>query len=133
MRFNYSPLAKITKDLLTDFGKTTPGVLNRYTYATAPNGDVTPTLAQQATGLAFIVLPASKGSVEAFDNRRDELLMAKKILRFVKVAALGCFEPLAMDELVFDSKKWEVLGCTPVNPSGEPLVYGIGCLLKGAG
>ena len=74
-----------------------------------------------------VVLPASKGTIEAFDNRREALSAAHRILRYLKVAASSIdFEPLPNDQVTMDSATWQVLGCTPVNPAGTPIVYGVG-------
>jgi hypothetical protein len=105
-------------------------VLNRYTeIIDEVTGEVTSSLAATAT-VNGIVLPASQGTTQAFDNRLGQANLADKTLRFVKLSPIGGFEPLPHDELVFDGRPWEVLGCTPVNPAGTPVIYGVGAVAK---
>jgi len=74
-----------------------------------------------------VVLPINKAPGEAFDNSRETLSAAHKTLRYLKVSASSIdFEPLPNDQVTMDSATWQVLGCTPVNPAGTPIVYGVG-------
>jgi hypothetical protein len=105
-------------------------VLNRYTdVVDLVTGEVVSTVSATAT-VNGIVLPASAGTIEAFDNRLANGTLVDKTLRFVKLSPVGGFEPLPHDELVFGGRSWEVLGCTPVNPAGTPVVYGLGVVAK---
>ena len=71
-----------------------------------------------------VVLPASKGTLEAFDNRVESGTLIEQNLRALKIAAKGLlFEPKAGDYLDFEDSRWKVLGSTPLNPAGIPLVY----------
>jgi hypothetical protein len=75
------------------------------------------------------ILPASGGTVEAFDNRRESDALKGVELRYVKLAAcdLPSTTPRQGDLLQFSGKNWYVLGCTPVDVVGSvSLVYGIG-------
>jgi hypothetical protein len=122
----YGDLQKVTYDSIKPFGRflvfTRPVVAS----VSVTGGTVTPGTALTTTGCS-IVLPASKGTVEAFDNRLAEKEVAGRELRYLKVAAFGMtFIPKSLDKVTFDGKTWLVLGCTPINPAGVPLVYGIG-------
>lgn len=79
--------------------------------------------------LKVLVLPASKGTIEAFDNRLQGGTLIDEKLRFILAAAKGApFEPASLDELTFDGQTWQVLGCTPLSPAGTPLLYRIGAM-----
>lgn len=122
---NYSALAATASRLIGDAGQTV--TFSRY----SPEVDgITGRVIKgiPLTSLASaIVLPASSGTGPAFDNRLEELSTAGKQLRFLKVAAQGMtFEPRSLDEVTFDGSTWQVLGCTPINPAGTALVYGVG-------
>lgn len=80
-------------------------------------------------------LPASKGTIEAFDNRLDGGTLIDERLRYVimspqmtRTSASGpeTIEPKSTDVLTFDGHKWTVLGCTPLNPAGTPVLYPMG-------
>jgi len=122
----YSEMAEVADELITEFGQVI--TINRYAPTVVGSTGVATKGAATATSTAnAIVLPASKGTVEAFDNRRDTLLLSGRKLRYLKIASASMtFEPDPLDEAVFNSATWQVLGCTPVNPAGTPLVYGIG-------
>lgn len=73
-----------------------------------------------------VLLPASKGTLEAFDVRLTESLTIDQV-RFAILAAAGApFQPRGTDVVSFEGKPWLVMGCTPLNPAGVPLVYKIG-------
>lgn len=78
-----------------------------------------------------IVLPASKGTIEAFDNRLVSGTLIEQNLRFLKIAAVGPnmlpleFEPFAGDWTFFEGSRWRALGSTPINPAGVPLLYNV--------
>lgn len=77
--------------------------------------------------LDTISFPASKGTVEAFDNRLVDDLIAGRLRFILAAAASAPFEPLANDTLTFDNSVWVVLGSTPLAPAGTPLLYKLGC------
>lgn len=99
----------------------------------------TPTTTNASTGVVTdgtpvtwpsyaIMLPASQGTIQAFDNRTegDGSLVGKR-LRFLKVAAYGAvFEPRKGDVITMNGGAWEALGCTPVSPDSTPLLFGVG-------
>lgn len=81
--------------------------------------------------LTCLVLPASQGTIQAFDNRLEGGTLVDEKLRFILAAAHGApFEPQSNDELEFDGATWRILGCTPLNPAGTPLLYRIGAMRK---
>lgn len=77
-----------------------------------------------------LILPASKGTIEAFDNRLGPDGLIDDKLRFVLAAAQGApFEPKFGDIIEFDGLSWQVLGCTPLKPAHVAIIYRIGVKL----
>lgn len=81
------------------------------------------------------VLPASKGTIEAFDNRIEGGTLIEEKLRYILMSAKltrvseegpDTIEPKSTDVLSFDGGDWVVLGCTPLNPAGVPVYYPMG-------
>ena len=74
-----------------------------------------------------VTLPWSKGIGGEFANKMEDLALAGRKVRYLKVSALGMtFVPAAMDTVGLESGTWQVIGCTPINPAGTPLIYGVG-------
>jgi nitrite reductase/ring-hydroxylating ferredoxin subunit len=102
---------------------------------TRPNRTINPVSglvtakAPATTTLVGVNLPASKGTVQAFDNRiLDKTVLTK--LRFLICAAKGAaFEPESGDLVALEGKTWEVVGVTPLAPDGTPILYKLGCKL----
>ena len=83
-----------------------------------------------ANGTIFaVVLPASKGTIQAFDNRiLDETTLTK--LRFLLIAAKGRpFDPVAGNIIEAEGRRWEIVGSTPLAPDGEPILFKAGAKL----
>lgn len=80
------------------------------------------------TRVRGFILPASKGTLEAFDNRLEDDAFKGKQFRFLKLAACDLsVVPQAMDQFVFQGQTWRALGCTPIDiVGGVPLVHGVG-------
>jgi hypothetical protein len=125
---NYTATAARVSSMLTKFG--TVITYKRYTKTVSGSaGTVTSTLLDSTTATA-VVLMASKGSIEAFDNRRDDGSLKGLELRYLKVSAYAfTFTPKSDDVVTFSGRDWKVLGCTPIDPTGaQALVYGIGVM-----
>ena len=77
--------------------------------------------------IVCIVLPVSKGTVEAFDNRLEGGTLIESNLRLLKIPAKGLeFEPRAGDIVPdLEGAQWTALGSTPVNPAGIPLLFNV--------
>lgn len=84
------------------------------------------------TTLPAAVLPASGGTLEAFDVRFMKDIDAAIDVRFAVVSALDAdggapaFEPRPGDEATFEGRTWQVMGNTPLNVDGTPVIYSIG-------
>lgn len=77
------------------------------------------------TGTA-VILPASQGTVQAFDVKFEAGTLIESKLRSLLIAALGmAHEPRPGDAVTFpDGTTGRLLGCTPLNPDGaNPIIY----------
>lgn len=77
------------------------------------------------TGIA-VILPASQGTVQAFDVRFEGGTLIESRLRSLLIAAHGMtHEPAPGDKVTFpDGRVGSLLGCTPLNPDGmSPIIY----------
>ncbi|MFA5595938.1 MAG: hypothetical protein WDA26_00045 [Pusillimonas sp.] len=73
-----------------------------------------------------VVLPASQGTVEAFDVRFERGTLIESTLRALLIAAHGMEHmPQPGDKVTFpDGSFGTMLGCTPLNPDGaNPVIY----------
>lgn len=134
--FNYAKSQATAQRLLARFGRsitlkrTIPGSTE------PPYAPWNPGPATQATySVTAAVLPASKSTIEAFDNRLDGGTLIDEKLRYVVMspqmtrtsdAGPASIEPKSLDVVTFDGSDWTVLGCTPLNPAGIPVLYPMG-------
>lgn len=123
MAFNYARAADTAARLLAQFGqsvtltRTVAGGYDPATGVTSP--DVTQT--QVATA---VMLEASQGVVESFDVRFEADTLIESNLRSVIIAAEGlAWAPKPADKLVVAGETWTVIGMTPTNPAGVPVIY----------
>lgn len=122
----YDEMAQVAQELLAEFGRDieifrdTGSVRNKVTGAVTPGSE----LRQQVKAA---ILPASQGTVEAFDVRFMSDVSADLNLRFAIVSTINStFMPKPGDRAVFDGVSWQVLGCTPINVDGTPVIYSVG-------
>lgn len=71
-------------------------------------------------------LPASKGTIEAFDNRLEGGTLIDENLRYVLMAPQIEITPKSGDVLEFDGSSWTVLGNTPLSPAGTIVLHQMG-------
>lgn len=85
----------------------------------------------QQCPISGVVLPASNGTIEAFDARilADPDLL--KNFRFVILAGSGTtFKPRPQDMLSTAEGPYRILGSTPLDPAGDgPIIFNVGCTL----
>lgn len=122
----YEEMRALADELLTEFGR--PVTLRRF--AANQNdlveGTVGRTIVLSQT-LNAAILPASGGTVEAFDVRFFDGLNASLNLRFAIISAEGAtFMPQPNDEATFEGRDWQVMGCTPLNVDGTAVIYSVG-------
>lgn len=118
----YDEMADMALEMLTEFGRViqlSRVVGGDYDPDTGTSGGTTET--QDAT---VVILPASNGTVQAFDIRFDNGTLIEQNLRALTIAAKDlAWIPVAGDKASFDGSDWTFIGCTPVNPAGTPIVY----------
>lgn len=123
----YEEMRAVADDLLVQYGRSV--TVNRMPTNQMPDpvsGVVTrvPAMSYAFTG-AF--LPASAGTLEAFDVRFMSEVQAGTDVRFCIMSAEGAtFRPGPGDESTFDGKKWLVMGCTPLCVDGTDVIYSVG-------
>lgn len=119
---NYPAAASTALRMIADAGFSTrvARVESSYDPVTSTN-TITLVRSQSVT---VVCLPGNRGS-KAFDNKyADELIKGK--LRFFYVAAKGLtYQPEQGDLIEHEGKVWELLGSTPLNPAGVPILYTI--------
>jgi hypothetical protein len=121
----YGRMAATTKRLVGQFGRTAtlrrtiPGVYDPV--AGVEGADVI-----EEQWVTCIILPASKGTVEAFDQRLMSGTLIETNLRAVKIPAEGLeWPPGPGYEMDFDGHTWRVIGVTTSNPAGTALIYNL--------
>jgi len=132
--FNYAKSQATAQRLLAKFGR--PITIRREVNEADPTKPWEPgetyTISYMATAA---VLPASQGTIEAFDNRLEGGTLIDERLRYVLMSPVmtrtseqgpDSIEPQSLDVLTFDGHDWVVLGCTPLNPAGTPVLYPMG-------
>jgi hypothetical protein len=124
--FDYAGIRDEAQAILLEFGFQMQ--LTRYVdTADAVAGTVqrAPSQQQELTG---VILPASQGTLEAFDVRFMSDVMDSVDVRFCILSASGAtFQPEPKDVATFwEPGDWQVMGCTPLNVAGVPLIYSVG-------
>jgi hypothetical protein len=126
----YKELAAAAYDLIAELGRDV--TINRYTYVTdLVEGTSVPTLSM-TQGLKMAVLPASGGTLEAFDIRFAQDVLDDENVRFAIVAAQGhTFVPKPGDEAIFEGVSWLIMGNTPLDVDGiTPVIFSVGFRMK---
>lgn len=130
--FDYDKSAATALRLLTKFGREI--TLKRITPGEGPAYNPGPSITVTYKAIAA-VLPASQGTIEAFDNRLEGGTLIDEKLRFVLMAPQivrvseegpDTIAPLSLDVLNFDGYDWTVIGSTPLSPAGVPVLYRMG-------
>ena len=126
-KFNYTAAETTAARLIDKFGETVN--LLRYDATYDPVTGQTSSEVSQITEATLVSLPASQGTVEAFDNRTREAFIQGKLRFFIVAAKNLSFLPLPGDYISFESALWEIIGSTPLNPAGTALIFRVGAQL----
>tara|TARA_R110001606_G_scaffold95625_2_gene211586 strand:+ start:287 stop:688 length:402 start_codon:yes stop_codon:yes gene_type:complete len=126
-KFNYTAAETTAARLIDKFGETVN--LLRYDATYDPVTGQTSSEVSQITEATLVSLPASQGTVEAFDNRTKEAFIKGKLRFFIVAAKNLSFLPLPGDYISFESALWEIMGSTPLNPAGTALIFRVGAQL----
>lgn len=122
----YTRMRAKANELLTKFGRqvtfTRWGEVRDEVVGTVTASALTTQTLRAAT------LPASSGTLEAFDVRFMPDVADGRELRFMVCAAEGAtFRPEPKDTVDFgDGVQWRVLGNTPLSVDGTDIIYSIG-------
>ncbi|WOC14980.1 hypothetical protein [Pseudochrobactrum sp. MP213Fo] len=131
--FDYKKSIKTADGLISKFGNGKLITITRLSAGTGPTHNAGPmrrTL-YQAKG---VVLPASKGTIEAFDIKLGDNLITQNVrfcimsAKMRKISGDGpdTITPEPTDLLEFNGLKLTVLGCTPLAPAGIPVYFPMG-------
>lgn len=119
----YDRMAATTQRLIGQFGRTVTLRRVSRTYDPITGGEAE-TVEEQA--VTCVILPASKGTVEAFDVKFERGTLIESNLRVVKLPAKGLqWPPAPGQEMLLDGETWRVIGVTPSSPGGVDLVYSL--------
>lgn len=118
----YDEMADMALEMLAEFGRViqlSRTVGGDYDPDTGTTGGST-----ESENATVVILPASNGTVQAFDIRYENGTLIEQNLRALTIAAKDlAWVPIAGDKATFDGSDWTFIGCTPVNPAGTPVVY----------
>jgi len=129
--FDYNASSSTALRLITQFGQKIP--ILRLQRSFDPIEGTVQTIDIESGHLDAVTLPASKGTVQAFDNRIPEDLRKTKLRFVIAAAATAPFEPEGNDYIIFENRVWLVKGQTPLNPGGVPVIYKFGAFLTSSG
>lgn len=135
-QFNYARAQQTALRLLTKFGRSIT-IKRSISGSTEPpysayNPGPPTTVTYTATAAC---LPASKGTIEAFDNRLEGGTLIDENLRYVLMAPQivrtsetgdETIVPKGGDMLEFDGSRWTILGNTPLTPAGTIVLHQMG-------
>lgn len=129
MNFDFAASATTALSLITKFGQSLT-ITRISNVRDIVAGSV---VATETPGtLTAVVLPAKSTAVQIATGNLDDAVieaLRKGKIRFVLAAAKNAtFQPDAEDILTFEGASWRVLGCTPLNPAGTPIVFKIGVM-----
>lgn len=132
--FNYAQSAETALRLITRFGASLN--IKRLTNTNDAPETLAPSTQTTTSGtIKAVVLPGKSTTLGILNGEADNKLKdaaVKGKLRFILGAAKNAtFAPDADDEIEVPGEGWfQIIGCTPLNPAGTPIVYKIGAIKK---
>lgn len=122
----YATLAATAARLIAGKGQT---VVHKRTTGThdIAAGSVGSTTVTEGT-LQLVVLPASQGTIQAFDDRLVEPYLQGRLRFCIAAASTATFEPQALDTIELDGDLYVLRGMTRLMPAGTPLIYQFGAV-----
>jgi hypothetical protein len=122
--FNYRNAQKTADRLIKQFGFKLPVLKPVYEFD--PVSGLNTIVSIQVSTNNSVSLPASSGTVQAFDNKFKEDLKKGKI-RFLYISSKELsFEIEAGDLVIFENRLWHIAGATPLNPAGVSVYNTVG-------
>ncbi len=123
--FDYVGICNDAKAIIDEFGFRMK--IRRFAYVTDKLAGTVDRGVPQEQELSAVILPASQGTLEAFDVRFMNDVLESTDVRFTIISAVGAtFTPAPKDEVEYWDGVWNVMGCTPLNVAGIPLIYSVG-------
>ena len=71
----------------------------------------------------YTAVSSARGTTGSMDDLKAGAVVAQKARHMTVLPDGLTFVPKAGDTAVFADATWQVLGCTPVNPGGDALIY----------
>lgn len=124
-KFDYDSVAQDALETIAEFGLDM--LVTRGKHVSDPvAGTVSRTVTHSQT-LPGVILPASEKNLQSLDIRLMQDVTAGTDTRYCILAAKGSsFTPEPSDLVEFFSETWLVIGCTPLNVAGVPLIFNLG-------
>lgn len=123
--FDYAGIRDEAEVILAEFGFTMS--ITRYTDTSNAVAGTVSRVVLLEQDLTAVILPASQGTLEAFDVRFMSDVAESLDVRFCIMSAKGStFVPSPKDVADYYDGEWEVMGCTPLNVNGTAVIYSIG-------
>ncbi|MCW8158977.1 hypothetical protein D7243_22685 [Stutzerimonas stutzeri] len=119
----YDEMAGLAAEMIAEFGQVL--TLRREVEASydPATGQMQPGATEEQP-ITALVRPASKGTVEAFDNKLVNGTLIESNIRALKIVADGLLWPPGPGCVVeYEGHEWKMLGATPTNPAGTALIY----------
>jgi hypothetical protein len=120
MSFDYVAMQAVSTTLLAQFGSDYSFTRSVYAYNPA-TGETTSTSQNWVT--KAVILAASKGTVEAFDDRFMSGTLIETNLRAMIIAYNSSFNPLPGDTVIAEGAQWNIVGVTPLSPAGTEILF----------
>jgi hypothetical protein len=117
--FDYAATAATALRLLAQFGTT--ATVTRTTGSANTDGDGLTGTGSTTFSVTLLSVPASGGTVEAFDDRMRELYVRGKLRFFICQPAAGSAVQDG-DTLPWDGETYRVSGATTVKPDGSTML-----------
>lgn len=123
--FDYAAIRDEMKLVIEEFGFDM--VVRRYADTVdSVEGEVT-RIAEQKQTLTSVILPVNLNTIEALDARWMKDVLTDTDVRFCIMSATGhTFVPGVKDMVEYWDGKMQVLGCTPLNVMGIPVIFAVG-------
>lgn len=122
----YNQMADTALRLIEQFGQKLHGARYKVDDSDYTTGEISESVDIEGD-FDGVILPADKGFAGQFNDSFEVLSEVFVKVRYLILSAkTSPFVPAAGDLFDFDDKSWIVLGNTPINPAGIPLVYKVG-------
>lgn len=123
--FDYAGIRDEAQAILAEFGFDM--TVKRYADSSDAVAGTVSRVLQAQQQLTAVILPASQGTLEAFDVRFMSDVLESTDVRFTIMSAKGAtFTPEPKDVVEYYDGIWQVMGCTPLNVAGIPIIYSVG-------